>query len=115
MAGVTVHAMADNNSGVVVYAEFQPLILEEKEMFINTCYINFGRAIADDGDYTFPYNVYNVVKNATALYIINYGALKSVPCIVTKRESGTMVLSYSSTSLYIDKAAPTVISSTDPD
>lgn len=115
MAGVTVYAMADNDDGIVVYAEFQPLILEEKEMVINTCYINFGRATADDGDYTFPYNVYNAVKNATALYIVNYGALKSIPCIITRRESGTMVISYSATSLYIDKAEPTVISSTDPD
>lgn len=84
-------------------------------MFINTCYINFGRAASSGDDYTFPYNVYNAIKSATALYIINYGSLNSVPCIVTRRESGTMVLSYSSTSLYIDKAEPTVISTTDPD
>lgn len=82
---------------------------------VATCYINFNEATVSGNTYTFNYSVYNSVKGSTSCFILNNGTVVSAPCIVTRRESGTYVLTYSSTSFYITASKPTVIASVDPD
>ena len=84
-------------------------------MVIATVYINMGKGTLEGTKYKFDYNVYRSVDSATACFIINHGTIRSTPCIVTKRASGTFVLTYSSTSLYISAANPMEISTSDVD
>ena len=84
-------------------------------MIIATTYINMGFATETDDGYEFPYSVYNSVKSATALFLINFGTIQSVPCIVTKRESGTYVLTYSESALYTNLENDNMLLDSDPD
>lgn len=82
---------------------------------VATCYVNFNEATVSENTYTFDHSVYNSVKDSTSCFILNNGMIISAPCIVTRRESGTYVLTYSSTSFYITALNPTVLTSVDPD
>ncbi len=84
-------------------------------MVISTTYVNMNKAAAVTGGYEFPYNIYKSVKAASALFILNYGAIQAAPCIVTKRESGTYVITYSSTSFYTNATNATKLLTSDPD
>ena len=82
---------------------------------VATCYVNFNEATVSGNTYTFDYSVYNSVKAATSCFILNNGTVVSTPCIVTRRDSGTYVLTYSSTSFYVTASNPTALTSVDPD
>ena len=84
-------------------------------MIVATTYINMKSAVLSGGGYTFTYNVYKSIASATACFILNNGTIQSAPCIVTKRESGTYVLTYSSTSFYASAETPYALNTTDPD
>jgi len=84
-------------------------------MVISTTYVNMNKAKSVTGGYEFSYNIYKSVKAASALFILNYGTIQAASCIVTRRDSGTYVITYSSTSLYISSATPTKLLTSDPD
>ncbi len=84
-------------------------------MVISTTYVNMNKATSVSGGYEFQYNVFNSVRSASALFLLNYGTIQSAPCIVTKRDSGTYVLTYSSTSFYVSATNPTKLLTSDPD
>ena len=74
-----------------------------------------SRVTSVTGGYDFGYNVYQAVKNATLVVILNNGNVQAAPCIITKRVSGTYVVTYSSTSFYVTAENPTVLATSDPD
>lgn len=84
-------------------------------MVIATAYINLKLAVATSGKYTFSYDVHKSIASASSCFILNNGAVQSAPCIVTKRDSGTYVLTYSSTSFYSSASAPMELVTSDPD
>jgi len=84
-------------------------------MIVSTAYLDFSRAKTVTGGYDFGYNIYQAVKSATAVFILNNVSVQSTPCIVSRRASGTYVLTYSSTSFYITTAKATTLLSADPD
>lgn len=84
-------------------------------MIIATAYINLKSATVTSGTYTFPYNVHRSIATASSCFILNNGSVRSAPCIVTKRDSGTYVLTYSSTSFYCAVENPYVLTTSDPD
>lgn len=84
-------------------------------MIIATTYINMAFATETTDGYEFKYSVYNSVKSATALFLINFDTLQSAPCIVELRESGTYVITAGETVLYTNLENDNLLLDTDPD
>ena len=84
-------------------------------MVISTLYLDKAQSVASGANFKFSFSVYNGVKNATAVNLLNNGNVQSAPCIITKRPSGTYVLTYSNTSLYTNAANPNKLLTSDPD
>ena len=84
-------------------------------MIVSTLYLDKAQAVASGTNFKFKFNIFNGVKNATAVNLLNNGNIQSAPCIVTKRDSGTMVITYSSTSYYISPSQPNKLLASDPD
>lgn len=84
-------------------------------MIVSTLYLDKAQSVASGADFKFKFNIFNGVKNATAVNLLNNGNVQSAPCIITKRDSGTMVITYSNTSYYISQANPNKLLTSDPD
>lgn len=67
------------------------------------------------GQWKFKKNLYAAVSVCTACWITNLDRVQSAPCIVTKRASGTYVLTHSNTYLYVAAARPYELLQADPD
>lgn len=84
-------------------------------MIVSTLYLDKAQSVASGANFKFSFNIFNGVKNATAVNLLNNGNVQSAPCIITKRDSGTMVITYSNTSYYISPSQPNKLLTSDPD
>ena len=77
--------------------------------------IDLAAATVSDGKFTFKYDVYASLSVATLTIVNNMDTIKSAPCVVRRRPSGTFVLQFENTPLYVSAADPMSIQQADPD